>query len=218
MKIIEINLLPPEETPESPYGIRNIAILVLSFVIIFWLILLALQVNSLKNEYVRRKEKVLQKLAVYRIQKQKIDKLQKKKADLEERYKLITEVLGQRITWYDKLSVMHRQIPEDTWLSQVSMEIQQAEELQKEMQKSILTRKKTSRVKDLEKNVQPSILIHISGYTSELPKVGELIANLEHSPLFEKTRFTKIGNTEINARSAISFEIVTQVSGLRSNR
>ncbi len=205
MKIIEINLLPPEEMPESLYGIRNIAILVISFVVAVWLILLALQVNILKSGYAQRKKELTQKLAIYRVQKQKIDKLQKKKADLEQRYKLITEVLGQRITWYDKLSIIHRQVPENTWLSQISMEVQESEKVQTGIQ--IATLRKTS-PQGLKENGQPSILIRISGYTSELPKIGELIDNLDKLPFFEKTKFERIENTTINARATISFAIL----------
>jgi len=212
MKIIEISLLPPEEAPESPYTIRNIAILVISFVLAICLIVLALQVNGLKGEYAQRKEKLLQRLAVYKRQKEKIDELQKKKTDLEERYKLITDALGQRITWYDKLSSIHRQIPKSMWLSQVSMELGKAEKVQTKIRKNVTYSKKASKSQDLEKEVQPLILIHILGYTSELPEIGELIANLDNSPFFEKTKFEKINNTKINNRSVISFEIITQMT------
>ncbi|MFQ6044390.1 MAG: hypothetical protein ACE5PV_26355, partial [Candidatus Poribacteria bacterium] len=94
MKLIEINLIPPEEVPESSYTIRNIATLVISFMIAIALILLALQMNSLKGEYAQQKIQLLQRLKVYSRQKEKIDELQRKKTNLEQRYKLITEVLG----------------------------------------------------------------------------------------------------------------------------
>jgi Tfp pilus assembly protein PilN len=210
MKIIEIDLLPPEDIPESPYSLRNIAILVISFMIAVWLIFLALRMSSLKNEYAQREAELTQKLTAYKIQKEKIDRLQKRKAELEKRYELITDVLGQRITWHDKLIAMHRQMPENVWLSQVLLEIQEAEKSQTEIQT------KTSTPQVIKENVQLLMLFNISGYAIELPRVGELIANLDNSPSFEKTSFKKIDKTEINARSIISFNLTTQVSGLQS--
>lgn len=208
MKIIEINLLPEEEAPESPYSIRNIAILVISFLIATFLVLLTWQLNGTKNEYAHRKKNLLQKLAIYKKQKKKIDELQKRKADLEQRYKLVTEVLGQRITWYDKLNVLHKQIPEKVWLSDISMEIQQ--EVGRSRKKSKPQNLKTSTV--LQGGDQPLILFHITGYTTELQKIGNLIANLDSSTLFDKTKFGKIENTTIMARSVISFEMTTRLT------
>ena len=211
MKIIEVNLLPPEEAPESPYSIRNIAILVISFVIVIWLIFLTWQATILKSEYVQRKKELMQKLEVYRIQRERIDKLQKKKNDLEKQYELVTNVLGQRITWHDKLSIMHKQIPENLWLSQVSIEFQEEEKPQMEFQRSILTSKKTLKPQNLEEKVEQPMLLDILGYATDLPKVGELIDNLDNSKFFEKTKFKKVDNAKINNISLISFEIVTQV-------
>jgi len=209
MKIIEIDLLPPEDIPESPYSFRNIAILVISFMIAVWLIFLVLRMSSLKNDYARREAELTQKLTAYKIQKEKIDRLQKRKAELEKRYKLITDVLGQRITWHDKLIAMHREMPENVWLSEVLLEMQEAEKSQTE------TQPKTSTPQVIKEKVQPLMVFNISGYAIELPRVAELIANLDNSPAFEKTSFQKIDKTEINARSVISFDITTQVSGLQ---
>ncbi|MBM3239454.1 hypothetical protein FJZ31_24440 [Candidatus Poribacteria bacterium] len=211
MKIIEIDLIPPEDIPESPYSLRNIAILVISFMIAVWLIFLVLRMSSLKNDYAQREAELTQKLTAYKIQKEKIDRLQKRKAELEKRYKLITDVLGQRITWHDKLIAMHREMPENVWLSEVLLEMQEAEKPQPE------TQTKTSTPQVIKENVQPLMVFQISGYAIELPRVGELIANLDNSPAFEKTSFQKIDKTEINARSIISFDITTQVSGLQRN-
>jgi Tfp pilus assembly protein PilN len=212
MKIIEINLLPPDKVPESPYSIYNIAILVISLVIATWLIFLSLQVNNLKNQYIQRKETLMQKLALYRGKKEKIDHLQQKKTELEQRYELITNALGQRITWHDKLNDIHRQIPENVWLAQILIEVQKSEELQKGIQKMLPQSKKTSAPQDLDENGQPLILLHILGYAKELPQVGELISNLDSSQFFEKTKFETIDKTEINTRSAIVFEITSQVN------
>lgn len=216
MKLIEINLIPPEEVPESPYTIRNIATLVISFMIAIALILLALQMNSLKGEYAQQKIQLLQRLKVYSRQKEKIDELQRKKTNLEQRYKLITEVLGQRITWYDKLSDMHRRIPENVWLSQIVMEIKKGEEFQEEKKVGVPVAKKDSKLRDLKEDVQSIILLHILGYTLELSKISGLIDKLSDSPFFEKTALQKIDKTKIKNRSVISFEITTQMSGLRS--
>jgi hypothetical protein len=215
MKLIEINLIPPEEVPESPYTIRNIATLVISFVIAIGLILLTLQMSNLKSEYAQQKMQLLERLEVYSRQKENIDDLQKKKADLEQRYKLITEVLGQRITWYDKLSDMHRRIPEDVWLSQIVMEIKKTEDFQTEKRMGVPVAKESSELRDLG-NVHPIVLFHILGYTLELSEIGGLIDELNDSPFFEKTGLQKIDKAQIKNRPVISFEITTQMNGSHS--
>jgi Tfp pilus assembly protein PilN len=242
MKIIEINLLPPEYKPPSPYSFRNIAIFAISLLVAIFLILLVLLMVNLKNKYNNEYKQLTRNIEIYGKQKQEIEKLKKREAALNQRRNMLMELIGQRFTWYDKLINLYEQIPENLWLSSISVERQEIEipKIKEEKDKSpptgkppagkppATTKKKPPATKQTvetasqqkgeavspgeEKNVQQIILLNISGDAMELQQISKFIASLDESSSFEKTKLLSIGQNEKEGRSVMSFEIATQLT------
>lgn len=211
MKIIEINLLPTEYRPPPLYSLRNIAILVLLFLVVSFLILLALQTGNLKNEYDNECKQLMQNIKIYKKQKQQIDKLMKRENALNHRREIILELIGQRFTWSDKLISLYEQIPDNLWLSSILLERKKIE-VSKTTSK-LDKREKKEKSQNEEKEVPQVILLHILGDTLALPQISEFIVRLDESPSFENTELLSIGRSEKKGRSVMSFEIITQLKG-----
>ena len=214
MKIIEINLLPPEYAPPPLYSFRNIAIFALSLLIASFLPLIALRMTNLKNEYDRKYKQLMRNIEMYGKQKLQINKLKEQEATLTQRRKMLMELIGQRFTWSDKLISLYNKIPEDLWLSSISLERQEIQILkttgeEKKGNKASPARNKAVAQNSEEENVQQLILLHILGDALGLPQIGEFIARLDESPAFEGTKLLSIGQNERKGRPVMSFEITT---------
>lgn len=118
---IEINLLPSEYVPESPYSLRNISFLVLSVFILCFLAADVVKVTSLEKDLEQYKQNMLALIASRGPFKQKVERLRKQASLLNERRAELAAVIDQRTTWSDKLSLVYAQIPIGVWLSEISV-------------------------------------------------------------------------------------------------
>ena len=225
MKIIEINLLPPEYAPPSPYNFRNIATFALSLLVVIFLILLALRMVNLKNKYNSEYKQLMQNIEMYGKQKQQVNKLREQQTILNQRRDMLLELIGQRFTWSDKLISLYEQIPENLWLSSISLERQEVEVPEttgkgEKKDKSPPKKGKTPATKQRgetasqneETSVQQLIRLHLSGDALKLPQISGLITRLDESPFFEKTKLLSIGQSEREGHAVMSFEITTQLT------
>jgi len=206
MKTIEINLLPPEYVPPSPYSFRNIAIFVISLLTAIFLTVVAVRAISLKNRYDREYKQLMRSITAYGKQKQQINKLREWEAALSQRRTMLAELIGHQFTWSDKLIDLYEQIPENLWLSSISSERIEASKTTSEKGK------KGESSQGEGKNGRLLILLHISGEALELQQISEFIARLDESPYFEKTKLLSIGRTEGEGRPLMSFRITTQLT------
>lgn len=121
MKVVEVNLLPPEYAPESPYSVRNIIVLLLSFLILGFLMLISFQLLALKGRYMAENARLITTINALKREKEKLDSLLERESELERRYKMVREVLGERRTWSDKLADIWRAMPSGVWLRSIEM-------------------------------------------------------------------------------------------------
>lgn len=212
MKIIEINLLPTEYTPPSPYNLRNIATSVLSLLVAIPLILLALRMVNLKNEYNEEYKQLIENIKVYEKQEQQINELKRREAALDRRRGILMKLIGQRSTLSNKLIDLHEQIPENLWLSNIMLEHQEIKEPTKTARgkggKSVTKQEDESE----EKKIQRFIQIQISGDALKIQQISEFIARLDKSPSFENTKLLSIGQIEKKGRTVMSFDIITRLA------
>jgi len=225
MKIIEINLLPPEYAPPSPYSFRNIAMFALSLLVAILLIPLALRMVNLKNKYNSEYKQLMQNIEMYGKEKQQVNKLKEQETILNQRRDMLLELIGQRFTWSDKLINLYEQIPENLWLSSISSERQEIEvpettSKREEKDKSPPKKEKPPATKQRgetasqneETSVQQLIRLHLSGDALKLPQISEFITRLDESPFFEKTKLLSIGQSEREGHAVMLFEITTQLT------
>ncbi len=212
MRIIEINLLPPEYTPPSPYSLRNIATSVLSLLVAVLLILLALPMVNLKNEYNKEYKQLVRNIGMYGKQKQQINELKRREVALDRRRGILMELIGQRTTLSDKLIDLYEQIPENLWLSDILLERKEIKEPTKTARakggKSATKQEDESE----EKSIQRFIQIQISGDALKIQQISEFIARLDKSPSFENTKLLSIGQIEKKGRTVMSFDIITRLA------
>lgn len=186
MKIIDVNLLPPEYAPESPYSLRNVAILVSSFLIAGFLVALAFQILSLKESYMRENLRLMAMLSKLREEKKRVEELLARKREIERRYRMIEKALGGRVTWSDKLSEIWRAVPEGVWLQEVSL------------------RRALSRG---ERPIE-TFQLKITGESEGLSSIEELLKRIQALPWIEEADFSSINRRlSPGGREVYAFEI-----------
>jgi len=207
---IEINLLPREYLPQSPYSLQNTSFLVLSFLIVGFLMIDVLQITHREkalDQYLN--VQVLNELQKFGTRLVDMRRLKEQTAILHERRNLLAEVINRRTTWSDKLSQVYAQIPSDVWLSEISVkrdvfQIPVAKEKQDQQNKP------TPATPQQESPKQ--IVLHISGMAKDLARIAEFIARLEALPFLDNIRFNSSKQTEQDDQFVMSFEIIARVN------
>ena len=214
---IEINLLPPEYAPKSPYSPRNISFIVLSFLLLSFLVVDALQVIHREKEFNQRAQDMLRMAGRFSQLNKSIKALRERTALLNKRYNDLVEVLNQRVTWSDKLSQIHAQIPADVWLLEVSLErkmpqIPLVKMTQDKSNKS--TQSKTNKPTSTPPPQKPQeqIILHILGEATDLTRIAEFIDRLETIPFIASMQFSSSDQRAIGEHLVMSFEIIAQVT------
>ena len=188
MKIIEINLLPPEYAPESPLSLRNVIMLILSFLVAGFLAVIAFQMLAVKESYMRENARLLTTISNFRREKERLDALLKRESELKRRYEVVEKALGVRETWSDKLAHLWNVIPEGIWIQDLSVQRER-------------TRK------------EEGWTIKMRGYSSELEHIERLIRHMEEIPYVENPIFSSIQRQQISAEHDIyRFEVQAEVN------
>jgi Tfp pilus assembly protein PilN len=197
MKIIEVNLLPPEYAPESPYSLRNIIVLVLSFLLIGSLVVIAFQMLAMKESYMRENARLMTAISAFRKEKEKLDALLERRSELERRYRMLEKALGGRITWADKLAEICGVIPNEVWLQDISLQ-----------RMRVMTD-----VQDQEEQAEAVevSLIKMTGQASGLKPIEELIRRLKGLSYIEDPNFTSIDRRSMAGHELYQFELTAQV-------
>ncbi|MCD6507019.1 PilN domain-containing protein [Candidatus Poribacteria bacterium] len=180
MKVVEVNLLPPEYAPESPYSVRNIIILLLSFLILGFLILIALQLVALKERYVAENVRLVTAINAFKKEKGKLDSLLERKSELEKRFEMVREALGRRRTWADKLTDIWRAIPDGIWLQGIYL-------------------------RGVESQGIPSL--RISASALDLGRIEKFIRRLKRSPYFKGVISISVNRQTTSGGGFYNFEL-----------
>ena len=207
---IEINLLPSEYAPQSPYSLRNISFLVLSFMIAGFLVIDVLQITHREKDLDQYLNvQVLNELRKFGTRLVDMKRLKEQTALLHERRNLLAEVISRRTTWSDKLSRVYAQIPSDVWLSEISVK-------REVFQIPIATEKQDKQNKPTPATPQQEspkqIVLYISGSAKDLSRIAEFITRLETLPFLANIRFNSSNQIEQADQFVMSFEIIARVN------
>ena len=206
MKIIDVNLLPPEYAPESPYSLRNVIILVTSFLTAGFLVLLAFQILGLKEDYMRENARLVAILSKLRKEKSRVEELLARKAEIERRYRMIERALGGRITWSDKLSQIWRAVPEGVWLQEVSLH--RTAEREERPKREGKARKGEAKKAEKEAATVETFQLRITGESAGLSSIEELLKRIQELPWIEEADFSSINKRfSSDEREVYGFEI-----------
>lgn len=186
MKVVEVNLLPPEYAPESPYSVRNVIMLLLSFLILGLLIIIALQLVTLRERYVAENVRLVTAINALKREKEKLDSLLEREAELKERYGMVKETLGRRMTWSDKLADIRRAMPNGVWLRSIYM-------------------------RRAEGGGNPSL--SISACASDLRQIEDFVRRLKGLPYFEGTISVSIDRQTASEGALYNFELKLSLGG-----
>ena len=209
MRTIEVNLLPSEYAPESPYSLRSISFLVLSFLILIFLTLNSHKVIDREKALNLRSQGILRKIDHFRQVKSNSEKLRERTTLLYERRDHLAEVINRRTTWSDKLGQIYTRIPAGMWLSEISIEREEVIPLPTE---GVPDRSNHTAEEETSEEQSEQIILYILGDAKDLSRITEFISRLETLSFLANPQLHSIDKDPKVGRSTMSFEITAQVN------
>lgn len=182
--MITINLLPKERRQSSTNWLLNIAIVLISLVLVTVVCLATLGANVLAVASQARINHLEAQIEELEPILAKADELESKKAVLDEKEQIIETLVGRRIRWGQKLNELARLIPKDVWLEGVELETKYVIEKVEPPPSKRNSRRPT---KPKRKEIRSDYL-HIYAVTNDLERKsalqGELIRRLQTADSF----------------------------------
>lgn len=208
-----LDLLPDEYRPKGPVNLHNLALIALSLMLAFALVMITTSLIAKSQGYTTLLSEVQTQMIPYRRQYKDIRVAQDKLQTLEERLPLIEDLIKQRILWSHRLDDINEMLSrEDLWLETVNAELPG--------QSAILasTTASAATTGDSQIEMADSYMpwLRVSGWAKELPAISRFLRALEQIPGFEAPTFITTQEMEVEGRTLLSFEFKVRLVELGS--